>query len=473
MYLPKRFLNFDLGGILGSGSYGKVLAAVDYITGTRVAIKFVRKGQAAIEQKTNFEAKIQSLLDHRNICKLYEAISTPKNLVLILELVNGVDLHRYLRKHGRVDEQQARSFFLQMVDAIDYLHAHSIVHRDLKIENVIVENGGNIKICDFGLSTFYDSSSFLEEYCGTPQCAPPEIINGIPYVGPEVDIWCLGIILYAMVHGRLPFEDESTKSLNRSIFQAKMGMDESLSCELRDLLRKLIEPKRTMRIGMGEIMRHPWVNVTRKEHRRRVIFMDSMITEKIAEMDFKRDFALENVCNTASMEAAVYSLVMRKLSTRWYSGTLGIITPHYSRDVVDLGFVNSSELRYGHRREMEKYRILKSIASIGRGGCFPFLFWRRRHALVLKKDMNASLKESKGILERCLLRFPKISFKKGSRYLVHHTSGLEVSIELLENNLLTSCCFTLLNGDKLEFVDFIVDFTRLANQDNWYLNGLE
>lgn len=464
MYVPKRFFNFDIVGVLGSGSYGSVLAAVDYITGTDVAIKFVKKEKALDGHKFTFEPKIQSVLDHRNICKLYGCLDVSDSLVLILEHVKGIDLHRYLKRHGRMDEEHARTLFIQILDAVDYLHTHSIVHRDLKLENVIVEDGGNVKICDFGLSTLYDKYSVLRDYCGTPQCAPPEIMNGIPYVGPEVDVWCLGVILYAMVHGRLPFEQKDGRSLNKHIVHAKMTVDEMLSSDLRDLIRRLIEPKRTMRIGMDEIARHPWVDVVRTRHRQAIVFVDSSVVGAVAEMEFRREDILKNIIDKESKESAVYSLVERKISLGYRPGGLCRIIPHHVCDLVDLDFVQNLGSSREHGRKMEIHKILQAMGPVRRRGCLAFLFWGRRRMFVVKRDLNARMEESRTIVERCLLGLQKTAFQRGPKYVVRHPNSVEVVIELVENTPFTTCRFLLASGDRLEFAEFVVDFIHLANQ---------
>ncbi|CAD26452.1 SNF1-RELATED PROTEIN KINASE [Encephalitozoon cuniculi GB-M1] len=462
MYFQRKFLNFDMTGLLGSGSYGDVLSAVDNITGMDVAIKFIKKD--AGECKRGLESKIQLILNHENICKLYGCISTSKNLVLVLELVRGVDLHRYIRRNGRLEEAYARSLFIQMLRAVDYLHTHSIVHRDLKLENVMI-SGETVKICDFGLSTFYDSSSVLRDYCGTPQCAPPEIMNGIPYIGPEVDIWCLGVILYAMVHGKLPFEDGDTKLSSRHAIVSKMRIDESLSSELRDLIRKTIEPDRSMRIKMDQMMEHPWINSARERYRKSVVFIDDNSIERLAEIGFKREDILRNIADRDSREYSAYCLVSKRLLSGHHLFAPDDIQLCRPYNIVSLDLMADEKTISSHQKRMWKHEILRRMSPVREGCFFPF-FWNGRKTYLVKRDMNLDLEGSRALIEHSLAMFPKITFRKKSKYAVYHPSGLVVKIGLVEKPPFTTCNFILAGGSKIEFVDFVVDFIRFVGEEN-------
>ncbi|KAG5860573.1 serine/threonine kinase [Encephalitozoon hellem] len=464
MYLQKKFLNFNITGLLGSGSYGDVVSAIDSITSMKVAIKFIRKD--ADRWKHGLEPKIQQILNHKNICKLYGYINTSRNLVLVLELVNGMDLHKYIRRYGKLEEDHARALFVQILHGVDYLHTHSIVHRDLKLENIIVHEE-TAKICDFGLSTFYDRHSVLKDYCGTPQCAPPEIMRGIPYIGPEVDVWCLGIILYAMVHGKLPFESEEIGLSSRHEIISKVEIDESLSNELKDLIRKIIEPDKSMRIGMDQLMRHPWVGTTRENHRKSIVFVDYNVIERLVEIGFKKEEVLRNIPDRSSKEYSAYCLVSRSPSSlsRHHLTAPGSIQQCRPYNIVDLNFITDEETISNHQRRMWKHEILRGMSSV-RDGCLFSLLWSRRKIYLVNKDMNLSLAISRSLIESSLATFPKITFRKKSRYVVRHTSGLVVNLELTEKHPFTTCTFTLVGGNKIEFVNFVMDFIGFTSQEN-------
>lgn len=461
MYLQKKFLNFDITGLLGSGSYGDVVLATDNITGMKVAIKFIRKDSD--RWKHSLELKIQQILSHRSVCKLYGHINTSRNLVLVLELARGVDLHKYIRRNGKLEESHARTLFIQILHGVDYLHTHSIVHRDLKLENIIAD-GETVKICDFGLSTFYERSSVLRDYCGTPQCAPPEIMRGIPYVGPEIDIWCLGIILYAMVHGRLPFEEEEIGLSSRHAIISRMSVDESLSNELKDLIRRIIEPDKSIRIEMDELMRHPWVNATREDHRKSIVFIDDNVIESLVEIGFKKEDVLRNIPDKNSKEYSAYCLVSKN-PLSGYQVVPGNIQSCHPYNIIDLNFLIDEKTISNHQRRMWKHEILRGMSPV-RDGCLLSLLWGKRKMYLVKRDINLNLKMSKSLVERSLATFPRITFRKKSGYVVHHSSGLVVSMKLTERLPFTACTFILTGGNKIEFVNFVVDFIRFSSQES-------
>jgi carbon catabolite-derepressing protein kinase len=142
----------------------------------------------------------------------YEVISTPTDIIIVLEYAGG-ELFNYIVANGRMPEHQARRFFQQLISGIEYSHRLKIVHRDLKPENVLLDDDLNVKIADFGLSNEIKDGDFLKTSCGSPNYAAPEVIRGGLYTGPEIDVWSAGVILYVMLCGRLPFEDEDVHTL--------------------------------------------------------------------------------------------------------------------------------------------------------------------------------------------------------------------------------------------------------------------
>ncbi|TBU18058.1 serine/threonine kinase [Ordospora colligata] len=457
MSLPKRLLNFKITGQIATGSYGDVFLAVDSITGTNVAIKIIRNTLTGINP--DIESHIQSMLNHKNICRLYGCFSIKNASALVIELINGLDLHKFIRIYGRFDESHAKHLFIQMVQAVDYLHSHSIIHRDLKLENVIVADG-TIKICDFGLSSFYSTESLLSDFCGTPQCAAPEIINGVPYIGPEVDIWCLGVILYAMVHGRLPFEDYGNKAINTHTLGSRLRIDESLSYNLKDLIKRAIQPNRSSRITMHQMLDHPWLGIKKKKYKRDIVFIDKGIVEKLFVIGIDKDHTYRALSNRESIETSMYCLLKqnpfaidRKAMER-NANCLGIIRIDTSYDS------NSMQEQKMHRASIEKNKILYSMIS-PRRGCIPFIWSTRMH--VVERDLNIPIDQSKILIEQVLQKYKETVITKHSKYTICHSAGLKISIELTQCTPFTKCSFQLIKGTKIEFVDFIIDFIRVTD----------
>ncbi|WFD43097.1 non-specific serine/threonine protein kinase [Malassezia psittaci] len=236
---------------LGSGSFGKVKLATHALTGHRVAVKIINKRKISsmdIGGRIKREIQYLKLLRHPHIIKLYEVITTPSDIIMVIEVVD----------HGRMEEKEARRFFQQMIAAIDYCHRHKIVHRDLKPENLLLDEFLNVKIGDFGLSNVMSDGDFLKTSCGSPNYAAPEVISGRLYSGPEVDVWSCGVILYVMLCGRLPFDDESIPTLFMKINKGIYSLPPYLSPEAKHILSSMLVVDPMKRITIAEIQQLPW-----------------------------------------------------------------------------------------------------------------------------------------------------------------------------------------------------------------------
>lgn len=169
------------------------------------------------EIRTAREAAIGTLLNHPHICGLRDVVRTNYHWYMLFEFVNGGQMLDYIISHGKLKEKQARKFSRQIASALDYCHRNSIVHRDLKIENILISKTGDIKIIDFGLSNLFSPRGHLKTFCGSLYFAAPELLQARAYTGPEVDVWSFGIVLYVLVCGRVPFDDQSMPALHAKI----------------------------------------------------------------------------------------------------------------------------------------------------------------------------------------------------------------------------------------------------------------
>jgi serine/threonine protein kinase len=169
------------------------------------------------EVRTAREAAIVSLLSHPYICGMKDVVKTSYHWYMLFEYVNGGQMLDYIISHGRLKEKQARKFARQIASALDYCHRNSIVHRDLKIENILISKMGDIKIIDFGLSNLFSPKNQLKTFCGSLYFAAPELLQAKQYTGPEVDVWSFGIVLYVLVCGKVPFDDQSMPQLHAKI----------------------------------------------------------------------------------------------------------------------------------------------------------------------------------------------------------------------------------------------------------------
>ncbi|XP_048213052.1 NUAK family SNF1-like kinase 2 [Perognathus longimembris pacificus] len=246
---------------LGKGAYGKVKKAREG-SGRLVAIKSIRKDRIKDEQDLlhiRREIEIMSSLNHPHIIAIHEVFENSSKIVIVMEYASRGDLYDYISERQRLSERDARHFFRQIVSAVYYCHQNGIVHRDLKLENILLDANGNIKIADFGLSNLYHQGKFLQTFCGSPLYASPEIVNGKPYMGPEVDSWSLGVLLYILVHGTMPFDGQDHKTLVRQISNGAYREPPKPS-DACGLIRWLLMVNPTRRATLEDVASHWWVN---------------------------------------------------------------------------------------------------------------------------------------------------------------------------------------------------------------------
>ncbi|GJP48623.1 hypothetical protein CLOM_g7914 [Closterium sp. NIES-68] len=329
-YLP----NYRLGKTLGVGSFGKVKVAEHVLTGLKVAIKILNRRKIKsmdMEEKVRREIKILRLFMHPHIIRLYEVIETPADIFVVMEYVKGGELFDYIVEKGRLMEDEARRFFQQIVSGVEYCHRNMVVHRDLKPENLLLDTKGNMKIADFGLSNVMRDGHFLKTSCGSPNYAAPEVISGRLYGGPEVDVWSCGVILYALLCGSLPFDDENIPNLFKKIKGGVYSLPSFLSTGARDLVPRMLLVDPMKRITIPEIRQHPWflAKLPRylavpppyaAEQAKRI---DSEILTVVAKMGFDEDYLAESLRNRKCNKATVAYYLMLDNHRRVSTGYLG------------------------------------------------------------------------------------------------------------------------------------------------------
>ncbi|KAG1940544.1 serine/threonine-protein kinase MARK2 [Pimephales promelas] len=248
---------------IGKGNFAKVKLAKHVLTSKEVAVKIIDKTQlnSSSLQKLFREVRIMKVLNHPNIVKLFEVIETEKTLYLVMEYASGGEVFDYLVAHGRMKEKEARAKFRQIVSAVQYCHQKCIVHRDLKAENLLLDADMNIKIADFGFSNEFTLGNKLDTFCGSPPYAAPELFQGKKYDGPEVDVWSLGVILYTLVSGSLPFDGQNLKELRERVLRGKYRIPFYMSTDCENLLKKFLILNPTKRGSLEQIMKDRWMNV--------------------------------------------------------------------------------------------------------------------------------------------------------------------------------------------------------------------
>ncbi|XP_061825981.1 serine/threonine-protein kinase BRSK2 isoform X2 [Nerophis lumbriciformis] len=251
---------YRLEKTLGKGQTGLVKLGVHCVTCQKVAIKIVNREKLSesVLMKVEREIAILKLIEHPHVLKLHDVYENKKYLYLVLELVSGGELFDYLVKKGRLTPKEARKFFRQIMSALDFCHSHSICHRDLKPENLLLDEKNNIRIADFGMASLQVGDSLLETSCGSPHYACPEVIRGEKYDGRKADVWSCGVILFALLVGALPFDDDNLRNLLEKVKLGVFHMPHFIPPDCQNLLRGMIEVDASKRLTLEQIQKHTW-----------------------------------------------------------------------------------------------------------------------------------------------------------------------------------------------------------------------
>uniref|UniRef100_A0A7N6A3M3 Protein kinase domain-containing protein n=1 Tax=Anabas testudineus TaxID=64144 RepID=A0A7N6A3M3_ANATE len=251
---------YRLEKTLGKGQTGLVKLGVHCVTCQKVAIKIVNREKLSesVLMKVEREIAILKLIEHPHVLKLHDVYENKKYLYLVLEHVSGGELFDYLVKKGRLTPKEARKFFRQIISALDFCHSHSICHRDLKPENLLLDEKNNIRIADFGMASLQVGDSLLETSCGSPHYACPEVIRGEKYDGRKADAWSCGVILFALLVGALPFDDDNLRNLLEKVKLGVFHMPHFIPPDCQNLLRGMIEVDPNKRLTLEQIQKHTW-----------------------------------------------------------------------------------------------------------------------------------------------------------------------------------------------------------------------
>ncbi|ORX44876.1 hypothetical protein BCR36DRAFT_585982 [Piromyces finnis] len=267
----KTFGGYIILHTIGKGEFGKVKLAYDPNKDLEVAIKFIKRSNITSSQKqAKLEREINILqnLNHPHIVRLYDVIETEKYIGIVMAYANGGELFEYISENQYLSEEESAKFFIQLLDGVQYLHNRHIVHRDLKLENLLLDQKGDIVITDFGFAnnSRKNPSGLLSTSCGSPCYAAPELVINDNYVGEAADIWSCGIILYAMLCGYLPFDDdpnnpdgENLDLLYKYILESQLTFPEYVSEDAQDLVCGMLIPDPEKRWPMEKVINHKWL----------------------------------------------------------------------------------------------------------------------------------------------------------------------------------------------------------------------
>ena len=280
--------DYILKHTIGKGTFSRVKLGINKNTGEKVAIKILDKKK--IVEKSDLERilremKMLSELDNEHIIKIFQIYENENHYLIIMEYCEGGELFNYIVDKQRLSENESAYFYYQIIEGVEYIHSQGIAHRDLKPENLLLDKNKKIKIIDFGLSNYFDGVQKLETPCGSPCYASPEMVGGNKYNGFFIDIWATGIILFAMLCGYLPFEDDNNDVLFKQILGGKIAYPKHLSEVSKDLLKKIIETNPEKRIKIEEIKTHPFY----------------LMGKKIYEKKFKKKIKSEKELNYVTL----------------------------------------------------------------------------------------------------------------------------------------------------------------------------
>mmetsp|Transcript_18582 Transcript_18582/g.45657 ORF Transcript_18582/g.45657 Transcript_18582/m.45657 type:complete len:365 (+) Transcript_18582:6-1100(+) len=332
--VTQPFSSFDfyvMGKTLGEGAYGKVKLASHVLTHEKVAVKTFERAKLTephARKRVAREIRILKALCHPNIIRLFEVVEHPSRKLLMMQYSSGGDLCRYVREHRRLSEQESCRLFCQIVEGLRYCHDSGIVHRDVKLDNLLIDEHKNIKIVDFGFSVSFKEGQKLRKACGSPSYAAPEIVARRPYSPTGVDVWSSGVVLYAMVCGYFPFQGSNNQELCKRIVKGKFECPSFMSSECKDLVRKMMNVDVSKRISIRGIQEHVWCRQVflrnsppePKGPMRQIdcevsqssidgyekVEVDEHVVSLVAELGFRKDYIrrcvsknLHNLCTTS------------------------------------------------------------------------------------------------------------------------------------------------------------------------------
>ncbi|KAM0840752.1 hypothetical protein ACQ4PT_059451 [Festuca glaucescens] len=260
----RRVGKYELGRTIGEGTFAKVRIAKNMESGDHVAIKILDKVKVQkhrLVEQIRREICTMKLIQHPNVVRLHEVMGSKARIFIVLEYVTGGELHDIIADRGSLKEDEARKYFQQLINAVDYCHSRGVYHRDLKIENLLLDTAGNLKVSDFGLSAISEqvkADGLLHTTCGTPNYVAPEVIEDKGYDGALADLWSCGVILFVMLAGYLPFEDDNVASLYEKISAAQFVCPSWFSDGAKKLIARILDPNPFTRITIAQLLKDQW-----------------------------------------------------------------------------------------------------------------------------------------------------------------------------------------------------------------------
>ena len=389
----EKISDFILSKDIGEGYFGKVKLGIFKPTNEKYAIKIINKKLMKIKmKKSKFkEIDITKKFNHINVIYVYKVIDTPENYYIVMEYCKNGELFEYISKKERLDEDEASSFFYQIINGVEYIHSKGIAHRDLKLENLLLTEDNIIKIIDFGLSHEFNGKDLLKTKCGSPSYASPELIAQPFYDGFKSDIWCCGIILYAMLCGYLPFDGDEDKDgkdvLFKNIIEGNLEFPKFISELAKDLIIRLLNVDAKERISIPEIKKHPFYLKGKKECK--ISSAEKKIEEKNTQNNLKENIAIDAINNSKLIKDNINDNKYAKKNSHKFHN----LSPNYNKNI------NIITNDHGLYREQINYRNNQILNTEGNTFINPLsMFNASKKNNLIYKLFDTKL--SKDILEK-------------------------------------------------------------------------
>ena len=360
----KQIGDYSLGAELGSGAFGKVVLGKHILTNELVAIKILDKmilnNTPDDYQSVKQEINILKTVKHKHIVQLYEVLQTPRHIFIIMEYCEGKDLLDYILTKNKLSEEESLKFFQQLINALFYLHSQNIAHRDIKIDNMLLDRNRNLKLVDFGLSTKYPDDNLLDQPCGTVVYAAPEVLQGKEYHGMLADVWSSGIVLYGMLSGYLPFGEANDEINKQNIIRGKIKFPSYFSDKAKDLLMHMLDLDPMTRYTLQEIRNHPWFNLVNYKLIPGIIIgynkipVDERILNLCVSYNCDKEKVRDSIINNKyNSNSAFYYLLIKKMQKKGFTSVSDFSSEEFINFVLD----DNNLIDYSTNREKDSHKV--------------------------------------------------------------------------------------------------------------------
>ena len=451
----KQIGNYKLESELGSGAFGKVVLAEHIPTSEKVAIKILDKiilSQTPEDlELVKQEMTILRIVKHKYIAQLYEILETPQHYFIIMEYCEGGDLLEYILHKTRLSEQESQKIFRQLINTLFYLHSQKISHRDIKIDNMLLDKNKNLKLVDFGLSTKYSDNTYLNQPCGTVVYAAPEVLEGNAYHGMLCDVWSSGIVLYGMLSGFLPFGDADEEVNKKNVLKGKIKFPSIIPDLAVDLLKHMLCKNQNERYTLQDIKEHQWFNMNFGNGNKNFCMIPGIIVglnkipidEKILglcenyEGTSKNKIKKSVLDNKNNEDTALYYLLVKKLGREGKTSVSDLCSQKFIDFVNDEKNIIRKEFKNNNNNNSKNLEIdLNNKENNKKENKIDFIKNLKNKSINITNNTNNSNNESKKNINNKFSIIP-IPVKKNNKLIKDlNTSSLNNNNNTIDNNFI-------------------------------------